>query len=63
MIKSIIKSMIKSIIKSMIKDFIPDKKCPGFPHKAGFPAAAPTTVASEYVQGLVLLLLGWALPS
>ena len=33
--------------------------CSGFPHKAGFPAAAPTTVVSEYVQGLVLLLLGW----
>jgi len=32
---------------------------PGFPHKVGFPAAAPTTVASEYVQGLVLLLLGF----
>ena len=31
---------------------------PGFPHRAGFPAAAPTTVVSEYVQGLVLLLLG-----
>jgi len=33
----------------------------GFPHKAGFPAAAPTTVVSEYVQGLVLLLLGFVI--
>lgn len=34
---------------------------PGFAHKAGFPAAAPTTVVSEYVQGLVLLLLGFVM--
>jgi len=31
---------------------------PGFNHRFGFPAAAPTTVTSEYVQLFVLLLLG-----
>ncbi len=30
----------------------------GFPHKFGFPAAAPTTVTSEYIQLAVLVLLG-----
>ena len=30
----------------------------GFPHKLGFPAAAPTTVTSEYIQLAVLVLLG-----
>jgi len=36
---------------------------PGWSHRVGFPAAAPTTVASEYVQLAVILLMGFAIGS
>ena len=39
----------------IVSSFLPHL---GFPHRLGFPAAAPTTVTSEYIQLAVLVLLG-----